>query len=157
MMDPRNCMRILALTVLLSFVGAMGCADGRVWWNDTRKREWSLIELQKAYSDYVRFGAIQKASQFVDPAMVEEYVNTFPNPEVLRFTDYRTTPVIFEDPERREVATSRVTYKGYRTDTLIITSVVEEQEWYRIDEWNSWRVRPTFTGLQSVAINGGSR
>ena len=156
MLDPRNCTRILALTLLFSFAGAMGCADGRVWWNDPKKREWSLIELQKAYNDYVRFGAVEKASQFVDPEMVVEYVDTFPNPDVLRFTDYRSTPVVFEDTERREVATSKVTYQGYRTDTLVVTNIVEEQEWYRVDKWNTWMVRPSFQGLRSVASNGGS-
>ena len=149
--------RALAALLLLSFMGALGCADGKVWWNDPKKREWSLIELQKAYTDYVRFGAFDKASQFVDPAMVEDYVKSFPDPELLRFTDYEVTPVVFEDPEQRERATSTVTYQAYRTDTLVITTIVEEQEWYRVDQWNTWMVRPRFQGLQSLARNGGTR
>ncbi|MBW2273507.1 MAG: hypothetical protein JRG96_09570 [Deltaproteobacteria bacterium] len=147
----------MALALLFAFAGAVGCADGRVWWNDPKKREWSLIELQKAYTDYVRFGAFDKASRFVDPEMAEAYVQSFPNPEVIRFTDYEVTPVVFEDDEQREVATSTVTYKAYRTDTLVITTIVEKQEWYRVDQFNTWRVRPSFQGLGNLASNGRAR
>ena len=157
MTRPTNGRRFLAVVLLLVLAGLMGCADGKVWWNDPKKREWSLIELQKAYTDYVRFGAFDKASRFVDPDMVEEYVKSFPDPELLRFTDYEVTPVVFEDTEQRERATSTVTYQAYRTDTLVITTIVEEQEWYRVDVWNTWMVRPKFTGLQNLARNGGAR
>ena len=149
-------MRILAMGLVLSFVGMMGCADGRIWWNDPKKREWSLIEIQKVYTDYVRFGAFEKASRYVDPEMVEAYMQSFPRPDLLRFTDYQASPVIFEDDEQREVATSTVIYNAYRTDTLVITTIVEKQEWYRVDKWNTWMVRPKFQGLQNLASNGGS-
>jgi hypothetical protein len=141
---------VMTASLLGWIVGSMGCAFGEFYWDDPTLREYSLKGTQKQYSDYVRFGAYAHASQFVDPELVDEYLEKFPKQADFNFTDYEPGPVKFDDIETRETATSKVTYTGYSSSTLLVVEIVETQKWYRDSDLNFWKVRSSFEGLEQM-------
>ena len=139
---------LLGLCVLMS---QLGCAFGEIYWDDPLKREYSLSEIQKLYTHYLRFGNVKAAARFVDPEMEDEFYAMFPHRGTVVFTDFETGPIKFDDTETRLTATIVVTYSGYYSDSLIVMDITETQEWYRPDATNNWKVRPNFEGLRKLA------
>jgi len=127
---------------------ALGCANGQVNLGDPLKRQNSLIEAQKHYSDLVRWGEIERASAIVDPEQRDAYLASAPDPKRIRFTDYEVrTPEIDEESGTSSVV---VTYTAYGLHTPFEIEIEEAQEWYRDGFQNKWRVRSTFSGLETV-------
>jgi len=141
---------LLGLCVLMS---QLGCAFGEVYWDDPLKREYSLSEIQKQYTNYVRFGNYKAAARFVDPDQQDQFYELFPHANAMVFTDYETGPIRFEDVDTREKATIVVHYSGYYSSSLVVVDIVETQEWYRPNKTNNWKVRPNFEGLRKIAAN----
>jgi len=139
------------LLLLLSMSGSLGCAFGEIYWSDPLKREFTLGEIQKRYTALVRFGAFNKASRFVDPEIVDEFVATFPSQDDLVFTDHESERIEFDEDGERTNATVRVTYSAYYTHSPVLFEVIEVQHWYREGVTNDWRVRPEFSGLEKFA------
>jgi hypothetical protein len=137
----------LALAVLFS---TLGCAFGEIYWDDPLKREYSLGESQKRYTELVRFGKFADASAFVDPVMTEEFVQSFPSHKNFAFTDYESGQIEFDDEGTRENATVRVEYSGYHSDSLVLMDFVENQHWYRDSVMNDWLVRSSFKDFERV-------
>jgi len=129
--------RWLALaSVLLSLSGGLsGCVSP----SDPLGREDALEEAQKRYTDFVRWGELEKAGMFVDPEMRDEFLGLARQYEALRITDSETSEIVFGDDD----ATVTVTYKGYLMTTLVEHTAHEEQAWYRKEGLkNTWYVRP---------------
>ena len=140
---PRRAALLLVLLAPL----AIGCAFGEVRWGDPLEREYSLQEMQKRYTDLVRFGHFQGASRYVARAEQKSYLAGLPAPESIRFTDYRAEPVHVN--EDLNLAVLEVTYTAYSPWTLVQFNVFERQEWRRPDGMaNAWIVKSTFRGLE---------
>jgi hypothetical protein len=145
----RVAVMLLGLCVLMS---QLGCAFGEVYWDDPLKREYSLGEIQKQYTHYLRFGNVQAAARFVDPELQDQFYERFPSRDTVVFTDFESGPIKFDDIETRMNATILVTYSGYYSDSLIVLDIIETQEWYRSSAANDWKVRPDFEGLRALAV-----
>ena len=142
---------VAALTMLGLMSGSLGCAFGEIYWTDPLKREYTLSEIQKRYTNLVRFGAFIQASKFVDPEIAQTFLDNFPSQGDLVFTGAEAERIDFNDDGKRKDATVRVTYSAYYTHSPIIFEIVETQNWYRDGAGNSWLVRPDFAGLQKFA------
>jgi hypothetical protein len=152
-----RCHRSLAgiglLAVLVGSIG-LGCAYGEIRWKDPLGRKKALEESQKRYTDLVRWSAFDKAVRYVDPEVREEFLDIAPSFEQLRFSDYEIVPIEI-DQETGE-ATVEVTYHAYSMASAYEVAIVETQHWSRDDFTNSWRVRPSFEGLEPYAGGGRS-
>jgi hypothetical protein len=142
---------LASLALLFAMSGSFGCAFGEIYWTDPLKREYSLGEIQKRYTQLVRFGAFNKASKFVDPELVEQFVADFPPQGDLVFTDHESERLDFGEDGELDSATVRVTYSAYYTHSPVVFQIIETQHWYREGMTNDWRVRPEFEGLQEFA------
>lgn len=138
--------------ILILLANGLGCAFGEVYWDDPMKREYALSEIQKRYTALIRFGQITQAARFVDPEQTSEFIEGFPDPGELIFTDHNSGPIQFTgDANDRKTAEVKVTYSVYHTFSLIVFDVTEIQQWYREGVGNSWRVRSHFEGFERVA------
>lgn len=138
------------LTLATGIVALMGCAFGEVHWSDPLKRQYSLERAQDRYTELVRWSEFKKASAFLDPELRDAWLADMPSLRKLRFTDYETGAVDIDD-ETGE-ATVLVTYFAYAPSSPIETEIVETQKWYRASVSNDWRVRPSFEGLDRLAM-----
>jgi len=141
---------VVAVTMLGLMSGTLGCAFGEIYWTDPLKREYTLGETQKRYTNLVRFGAFVQASQFVDPELSQAFLDNFPSRVDLIFTDFEAERIDFNEDGKRD-AVVRVTYSAYYTHSPIVFEIVETQNWYREGAMNTWRVRPNFAGLEKFA------
>jgi hypothetical protein len=135
---------VLALAAGLGL--ASGCAFGEFRPEDPFRRQYSLEDAHRDYTNNVRWSKFGEASKYVDPELRDEFLERAPRFQDFRFTDWEGTPVVLDEEKR--ASTIRVTYTGYRMSTLIETPVEEVQEWYREGEMNEWRVRPSFQSAE---------
>jgi hypothetical protein len=139
-------MRGALARVWIAVLVTAGCAS-----SDPLGRVDALRATQKQYTDMVRWGDVEQAQKFVDPAMREEFVRLAASFEGLRITDAE----IGEFEHEEMTARVTVTYRGYALANLVEKEAREQQEWYR-DEGlaNVWHVRP---GLDAVVTALGGR
>lgn len=142
---------VVTFTMLGLMSGTLGCAFGEIYWTDPLKREYSLSEIQKRYTNLVRFGAFVQASKFVDPELAQTFLDNFPSRGDLVFTDSEAERIAFDKDGKRENAIVRVTYSAYYTHSPVVFEIIETQSWYREGVGNSWLVRPDFAGLEKFA------
>jgi len=146
-------MRLRLATALgFALLTTLGCA-GSIFGLDSAK-EIALEESQRKYTELMRWGEIEGASAYVDPASIAAFLDTAELFHDIRFTDFETGPLQFGDDS--ETATVNVVYHAYSTRTLVEKSFREHQQWYReANAGNSWRVRPN---LEAIAKQlGGVR
>ncbi len=137
----------LAVGQLLSFalLAALGCA-GTVF--DFSGTEYALEEAQRRYTELVRWGEIERASIYVDPAITADFLVMAQRFQSIRFTDFESGPLQFG--EGSDTATVDVVYHAYSTRTLVDKEFREHQEWYReASAGNGWRVRPNLAAIAS--------
>jgi hypothetical protein len=118
----------------LLLVGPSGCIT---WFIDPLGRHASFNDTQRQYTQYLRWGEIEKASAFVDPALRESFLEQAPAFETMRITDFALGEVEYEG----DSAKVTVTYAGYSLDSFVERKIREEQAWYREGSSNRWRVR----------------
>lgn len=153
----RSTLRVASLlALLLCSPLALGCAFGELRWNDPLEHEYSLEQMQKRYTDLVRFGNFTAASRYVAREDRKSYLASLPDPDAVRFLDYETEPLEL-NPELT-YALVEVTYVAYSPWSLVQFRVSERQEWTRSDNYgNDWKVKSDFRGLEPyVASSGGS-
>lgn len=116
---------------------------------DPLGREEALEEAQKKYTELIRWGDVQRAGAYVDPELLDEFLELAGSMEDLRFTDFEIGEIEFDHDSARV----SVTYRGYRVSEFVERQAREVQEWHRDGLKNDWRVRP---GLHDVvaAIEG---
>ncbi len=131
----------LGVTTLLG----LGCAFGEVNWSDPLKRGFTLKDAQRRYTEYVRWSAFDKASNYVKPEQRDDYMARAPSARELRFTDYEMDP--FEINEETGEATIEVTYYAYQLNSPVEVTVTETQHWQRSGTGNNWVVEPSFADL----------
>ncbi len=123
----------LVLCVLL-LAGPSGCIT---WFTDPMGRKAAFDDTQRQYTNYLRWGEIEKASTFVDPTLREAFVAQAPVFETMRITDYSIGEVEYLD----DSATVTVTYQGYSLESFVERKIREDQSWYREEGSNRWLVR----------------
>ncbi len=137
----------LAVGQLLGFalLATLGCASNP--FGDSDKQS-ALVDAQRKYTELVRWGEIESASIYVDPAITGDYLDTAQRFEDIRFTDFESGALQFG--EGSNTATVNVVYHAYSTRTLVEKTYRERQEWYReASADNDWRVRPNLAALAS--------
>ncbi len=137
----------LAVGQLLGFalLATLGCA-GTVF--DFSGKEYALEAAQRRYTELVRWGEIERASAYVDPAITADFLVTAERFQDIRFTDFENGRLQFG--EGSNTATVDVVYHAYSTRTLVDKKFRERQQWYReASADNGWRVRPNLAAIAS--------
>jgi hypothetical protein len=124
--------RWLVLSVLL-LVGPTGCIT---WFTDPMGHRAAFDVIQRQYTQALRWGEIEKASSFVDPALRESFLSKESLFESLRITDFSIGEVDY----RGDRAQVTVSYDGYSLDSFVERKIREQQSWYR-EGGNRWLVR----------------
>ncbi len=125
--------RGLGLCLALSLLG--GCAVGL---KDVFNDRDLLKDTQREFSQYLRWGAIEKASQFVVPEQRPEFEALAPHLTDLRFTDYEVLQVKQLSETEAQVT---VRYRGYSLSSPIERSITLDQQWTRESDKGPWMVR----------------
>jgi len=131
--------RVLGL--LLGLSAAFGCAA----FGDPMGRERALEGAQLRYTQNVRWGDFDAASEYVDPAIREDFLELAPAFEGIRITEYDIGRIEYEG--NRESATVRVVYHGYSLANAQERRIEEQQRWVRPGRDNTWFVQPKLAGL----------
>jgi len=134
-----SCLLALALTV-----GSIGCFS----LTDPLGRESSLESIQREYTKLVRWGEIERASLYVDPALRQEFLAFVDDFESIRVTDFEIGTIRFEDSGQAFVT---VEYHAFAPRMAMEIPIKEKQLWYREDITNRWRVRPELDGFGVLA------
>jgi hypothetical protein len=123
----------------LLFVCLLGLAPSGciTWFTDPMGHHAAFKDTQRQYTNYVRWGEIEKASGFVDPALQAAFLERAPVFKGVRVTEYEVGDVKYEG----DAATVPVTYRVYGLSTLVEQTIREEQSWYRENLSNTWRLR----------------
>jgi hypothetical protein len=128
------------LGVFAGLCAGLGCAS----FGDPMGRAYALEEAQLSYTQSVRWGNLQAASELVDPPMREAFLAQRPAFERIRITEYDIGKIDY-DPELMS-AKVNVTYHGYSLATLEERRIEETQRWERTDG-STWWVKPQLAGL----------
>jgi type IV pilus biogenesis protein CpaD/CtpE len=128
----RNLGVLLGATAML-----LGCATIDPWGHRR-----NLEDAQRTYTRMVRWGDFLKASVWVDPDLVERFMEDSEKLSDVRFTDYEIGVLDVEG----DSASVRVRYQAYHAATLLEGTLHETQDWYYED--GKWRVRPQLAGIQ---------
>ncbi len=135
----------LAVGPLLGFalLATLGCAGTSF---DSTGNVYALEEAQRRYTELVRWGEIEGASAYVDPAITADFLVTAERFQDIRFTDYESGPLKFGDDS--DTVTVDVVYHAYSIRMLVERKFVEHQEWYReASADDGWRVRPNLAAI----------
>ncbi len=125
--------KLLILCALL-LAGPSGCIT---WFTDPMGWHASFDDTQRQYTQCLRWGQVEKASSFVDPELRAAFLTQAPAFDAMRITDFELGEIDYQN----NLATVTVTYAGYSLETFIERKIREQQEWYREDGTNRWRVR----------------
>ena len=117
-------------------------------------RKYSLENVQRRYTELIRWGEFHRAAEFVDPDVLEEFealASAFTN---ISITDYEVSRIALD--EEKKSATVRVTYHGYRAGLFVEKPLRETQTWVR-ESGNHWKVRPELAQLvEPLQPQGGA-
>lgn len=136
-------MRIAALVLCIA------CAGCGATFADPMGRENELETTQRRYTRLVRWGEIERASEFVDPALREDFLVHGPRLERIRITDFEIGKLDFDEDDDDQ-ATVTVTYRAYSLSTASERAITERQHWFREPGLsNTWHVRSELPDLLS--------
>jgi len=140
-------MRIPVGILGVALLGISGCLT---MFTDPMDRRGVFEETQMRFAQYVRWGKFEEASQFVDPAMREEFMSFAPELSDLRFSDYEVTRIDMDDGLRS--ASVDVRYTGYRLSAPYERSVILTEEWTRDASTDLWTVKVDIKTLHDTLI-----
>jgi hypothetical protein len=123
----------------------VSCATVKSW--DLLDRRGDFEDSQREYTQSIRWGAFDQARRFVAKDAIERWDASRPLLSDVRFTEYATQANEFD--LEKMTATVRVTYNGYKVNSLIERTVQEKQEWFRDPVTGQWLVRPDLTVLSA--------
>ena len=129
------------LGALAASLAGLGCAA----FDDPMGREYALEDAQLRYTQHVRWGDLDAASEFVEPEAREELLAQRGAFEAIRITEYDIGR--FDYGEGRSSATVHVTYHAYSLASVQEQRIEEVQHWTRLGMGNGWQVRPELAGL----------
>ncbi len=133
--------RIAGPLVALIFITNAGCINMLA---DPLGRRSALKEVQLKYTQAISWGNIEKASEFVDPDLREEFLGLLDAFEKIRVTDYDIGSIRYESSDLAKVT---VTYHAYTVGTYLDRSMREKQVWRRVGIGTQWWVEPQLEGV----------
>ncbi len=110
--------------------------------DDPLGRHHALTDTQRRYTNAIRWGALDEASEFVERDLRAAFLDKAGAFEGFRITDYQIGQIDYAEENADEARVS-VTYRGYHTASLIEQPIRERQRWVR-KGGNEWRVHPDF-------------
>jgi hypothetical protein len=144
----RNFMRSLVASALLASVALVGCQSV----TDPLGRQESLEASQKQYTDFVRWGELERASKFVDPELRDSFLDQLPRFDLLRVTDFDVQDIEYDGEDEVHVV---VTYHGFSLKNMVERRFREEQTWVRDPGLrNRWRVTTDLADVLSDLRSG---
>jgi len=115
--------------------------------SDPWERGEALKQAQRKYSEALRWGNLEKAAKYVDPAMRSEFLAYSDVFDTVRISDYDIGEVELNE-ETLAQAEVDVTYHGFVMPKYIEKRVRDHQVWYRDENSsNEWRLRPEFAAM----------
>jgi hypothetical protein len=129
-------MRIPTGILLIVLFGISGCLASIT---DPLDRRGSFEATQTKFTQYVRWGKFEQASEFVDPAIRAEFMSYAPEFSDLRFSNYEITRVDIQDGVRSASVDVRIT--AYRLSMPFERSVDLTEEWTRNEATGLWTVK----------------
>lgn len=141
--------RALAALVVALAAGALGCVSPTDPWAHLD----ALEDAQKRYTAAIRWGDLEKAAQWVEPELREQFLSLSAAFADIRITDHEIGEVDL-DPDGKSRAEVDVTYLGYALPYYVERRIRERQVWLRDETLGDhrWRVRPE---LESVIAGMG--
>jgi hypothetical protein len=130
-----------ALVAAAGLLTGLGCAA----FSDPMGREDALASAQLRYTQNVRWGNLDAASEFVDPEVRDAFLGQAKAFEAIRITEYDIGRIDYG--EDRRTAQVHVTYHAYAPASVEERRIEEEQHWSRPGSGNTWLVRPELAGL----------
>ena len=132
--------KVTALFFAWVWIASTGCAAFSEF-GDPAGTKKALKNAQKRYTELVRWGELERASEYVDPNLRDEFLNYADAFAGIRFTDFESGELRIGEGDI--TATAIVVYHAYSLSTLLEKRIRESQQWYRDEEtFNQWRVRP---------------
>jgi hypothetical protein len=102
-------------------------------------------ELQKRFTQYVRWGKVHEASSFVVEDQRAEFLALAPELSDIRFTDYEITKLDYD----KKSAHVDVTLRGYRLSQAVERIVQLNQTWEKAGDSGAWQVRLELAQLRT--------
>jgi len=140
----------LLLPCVLLLLGASGCVT---WFTDPMGYKADFDRTQRQYTNYLRWGEIERAGRFVDPEQRDAFMRLAPAFATMRITDYEIGEISYESDH----ASVTVTYAGYSLDTFVEHTIREDQQWYRKDSTSGWKVRSDIAPIARSGQEGARR
>jgi len=131
---------LLVLGALLCFV-VSGCVSNLL---DPMGHEDDFRDLQKRFTQYVRWGKIHEASVFVVEDQRDEFLALAPELTDIRFTDWEVTKLDYGS----QSAHVDVMLRGYRLSQPVERVVHLAQQWDKAED-KGWQVRLELAELKS--------
>jgi hypothetical protein len=140
-------MRTPTAIALVALLGVSGCLSAIT---DPLDRRGEFEETQTKFTQYVRWGKFQEASEFLAPELRDEFMALAPEFSTVRFSDYEITDVDIQDGIKS--ASVQVRYTGYRLDMPVEKSVALTEEWTRDEETGVWTVKLDIEKLRNTMV-----
>jgi hypothetical protein len=137
-----NVRKLAQASVALLLVATTSCTG---FW-DVAETDGTLEDSMRTYTKLVRWGELERASEFVDETIRPQFVALQPHMGRIRVTDFEMGPVDFSDDGAVRVT---VVYHAYDVQTLVERRIVEAQEWNAAGR-RIWKVRPDLSGFQAA-------
>jgi hypothetical protein len=137
MADLRRRLVLLSLALLLP---ALGCVN----WADPMGHESDFVLVQKHFTQYVRWGKVRQAAEFVVPEQRKEFMELGPDLTDIRFTDWETLSIDFAG----DTARAEVQLRGYRLSAPVERLVPLSQRWSKAEDSGAWQVELELTALR---------
>jgi hypothetical protein len=138
MADLRRSAVVGLLALLLP---ALGCVN----LGDPFGKESDFRLIQKHFTQYVRWGKVRQAAEFVVPEQRQEFMQLGPELTDIRFTDWETLSLQFDG----DTARADVQLQGYRLSAPVERTVRLSQDWSKAEETGAWQVRLDLAALRS--------
>jgi hypothetical protein len=129
-----------ALLVLLWALPALACVNPA----DPFGNESDFRMIQKHFTQYVRWGKVREAAEFVVPEQRQEFLALGPDLTDIRFTDWEIVTLEYQE----ESAKVDVQLRGYRLTMPIERRVHLLQDWKKDAETGAWTVRLELAALR---------
>jgi len=132
--------RHLVSLLLILLLPAMGCVN----WADPMGRESDFVQVQKHFTQYVRWGKVRQAAEFVVPEQRKEFMELGHDLTDIRFTDWETLSIDFTG----ETARAEVQLRGYRLSAPVERIVPLSQSWSKAEDTGAWQVELELAALR---------
>ena len=129
---------VLGLLALLLL--ALGCVN----LDDPFGSETDFRLIQKHFTQYVRWGKVREAAEFVVPEQRDDFLALGPDLTDIRFTDWETLSLQYGG----ETARAEVQLRGYRLSVPVERTVRLNQDWSKAEETGAWQVRLELAALR---------